>query len=473
MGRLDQQVKLRGFRIELGEIEALLCSHPAVQEAAVLLHQPSPDDPSSARLLAFVSSRPGTHLTPSALRSFASELLPAYMVPASFVVLDTLPHTTSGKVDRRVLASLPAPENEAVQGAKVAPRTLLEQQLVQLWEELLNVQPIGVCDNFFEIGGHSLLAARLFARIEQQFGKQLPLSLFFQEPTIERLARAIEEGESQKHSGAPVIAVQRQGKKRPLFYLHGDWTGGAFYCIKLAKQLGEDQPFYAVEPYRFPQKALPPSFEEMAAAHIEAIRQIQPHGPYRLAGWCNGGLVAYEMARQLQAVGEKVELLVLIDPTAPERGWSQARLACSFIRVLGALLHWNELQQLECYRRWRYRYSLWRYRLAHWRKGSGENEPAPPNEDHQRWTSTCSWILTRYRSGPYRGDITFFWAAEEKRWRRKPWLDFARHHQQEGRGHIDSQELPGTHITSRTTYLTVFAAALKRRLEAIEENDIH
>ncbi|RAQ95015.1 hypothetical protein A4R35_05670 [Thermogemmatispora tikiterensis] len=473
LGRLDQQVKLRGFRIELGEIEALLCSHPAVQEAAVLLHQPSPDDPSSARLLAFVSPRPGTQPTPSALRSFASELLPAYMVPASFVILDTLPHTTSGKVDRRALASLPAPENESVQGAKVAPRTLLEQQLAQLWEELLNVQPIGVCDNFFEIGGHSLLAARLFARIEQQFGKQLPLSLFFQEPTIERLARAIEEGEPQKHSGAPVIAVQRQGKKRPLFYLHGDWTGGAFYCIKLAKQLGEDQPFYAVEPYRFPQQALPPSFEEMAAAHIEAIRQIQPHGPYRLAGWCNGGLVAYEMARQLQAVGEKVELLVLIDPTAPEQGWSQARLACSFIRVLGALLHWNELQQLECYRRWRYRYSLWRYRFARWRKGSGENEPAPPNEDHQRWTSTCSWILTRYRSGPYRGDITFFWAAEEKRWRRKPWLDFARHHQQEGRGHIDSQELPGTHITSRTTYLTVFAEALKRRLEAIEENDIH
>ncbi|WP_245688611.1 non-ribosomal peptide synthetase [Thermogemmatispora onikobensis] len=471
LGRLDQQVKLRGFRIELGEIEALLSSHPALQEAAVLLHQPSSDDPSSARLVAFVSPRPGTQLTPSTVRSFLSERLPAYMVPASFIILDSLPHTPTGKIDRQALASLPAPAHESEQEGEATPRTLLEQQLMQIWEELLNVQPIGTRDNFFEIGGHSLLAARLFARIEQQLGKQLPLSLFFQEPTIERLAKAIEEGASQEDSRTPIIALQRQGKKRPLFYLHGDWTGGAFYCIELAKHLGEDQPFYAVEPYRFPQEAPPPSFEEMAAAHIEAIRRIQPSGPYRLAGWCNGGLVAYEMARQLQAMGEKVELLVLIDPTAPEHGWSRARLACSFIRVLGTLLQHNEQQQLEHFRRWRYRYSLWRYQLARWRKGQRENAPPPPNEGRQHWTSTCSWILTRYRSGPYYGDITFFWAAEEERWRRKPWLAFARRHQQEGRGRIDSQELPGTHITSRTTYLAAFAAELKRRLDAMEEED--
>uniref|UniRef100_UPI0035E403DB thioesterase domain-containing protein n=1 Tax=Thermogemmatispora sp. TaxID=1968838 RepID=UPI0035E403DB len=475
LGRLDQQVKLRGFRIELSEIEALLSSHPSVQEVAVLLHQPIPSDPSSSRLVAFLSPRPGCQLERSTLRSFASEHLPAYMVPSTFVFLDTLPHTSTGKIDRRALASLATMESDRTEEPKAAPRNLLEQQLVQLWQELLKTQPIGIDDNFFELGGNSLLAARLFARIEQQFGRQLPLSLFFQEPTIAKLTRAIEEDWQQEHSCTPVIAVQREGKQRPLFYLHGDWTGGAFYCIELAKRLGADQPFYAVEPYRFPEGAPPPSFEAMAAAHIEAIRRIQPQGPYRLAGWCNGGLVAYEMARQLQAMGEQVELLVLIDPTAPEQGWSPARLACSFIRVLGKLLGWNEQQQVETFRRWRYRYSLWRYHLSRKRKAQGENAPDLdlPNEDHQRWTSTCSWILTRYRSGPYRGDLTFFWAAEEKRWRRKPWLDFARRHQQEGRGHVDSRELPGTHITSRTTYLEVFATELKRCLEAVKNKEAH
>nr|BBH95685.1 hypothetical protein KTA_38840 [Thermogemmatispora argillosa] len=477
LGRLDQQVKLRGFRIDLTEIEAVLSSHPSIQEAAVLLSQPSPSDPSSSRLVAFVSLRHGSQLDPSSLRSFLSDQLPPYMIPTSFVFLETLPHTSTGKVDRLALAALPLPEGNDTREQKTAPRNLLEQKLTQLWEELLNVQPIGVRDNFFELGGHSLLAARLFARIEEHFGRQLPLSLFFEEPTIERLARAIED-EEQQRSRTPVIAVHRKGKKRPLFYLHGDWTGGAFYCIELARLLGEDQPFYAVEPYRFAEGTPPPSFEAMAAAHIEAIRQIQPHGPYRLAGWCNGGLVAYEMARQLQANGEQVELLVLIDPTAPEQGWSRARLTCSFIRVLGTLLGWDELQQIECFRKWRYRYSLWRYRLARLRQqrqpNADEEEvgPALPDESHQRWTSTCSWILTRYRSGPYYGDLIFFWAAEDERWRRKPWESFARRHQQEGRGRVESRELPGTHITSRTTYLEAFATELKRCLEAVDKQDL-
>ncbi|MBX5449709.1 MAG: alpha/beta fold hydrolase, partial [Thermogemmatispora sp.] len=378
----------------------------------------------------------------------------------------------TGKVDRLALASLPIPTSNDAQKPKAAPRNLLEQQLTQLWEELLNVQPIGIRDDFFELGGHSLLAARLFARIEEQFGKQLPLSLFFEEPTIERLARAIEE--EQEHSRTPVIAVRREGKKRPFFYLHGDWTGGAFYCLELAKHLGDDQPFYAVEPYRFAEGTPPPSFEAMAAAHIEAIRQIQPHGPYRLAGWCNGGLVAYEMARQLQARGEKVELLVLIDPTAPEQGWSLARVTCTFIRVLGTLLGWDELRQIECFRKWRYRYSLWRYRLARLRqqkqqRNTEESGPATPDENHQRWTSICSWILTSYRSGPYYGNLIFFWAAEDGKWRRKPWEYFARRHQQEGRGLVETRELPGTHITSRTTYLEAFAIELKRCLERLDK----
>ncbi|WP_376796880.1 condensation domain-containing protein, partial [Thermogemmatispora sp.] len=252
LGRLDQQVKLRGFRIELSEIEALLSSHPSVQEAAVLLHQPSPSDPSSSRLVAFLSPRPGCQLERSALRSFASEHLPAYMVPSTLVSLDTLPHTSTGKIDRLALASLPLTEEEEIEGEESRlPQTPTEEALARLWEELLQIHPIRARDNFFSLGGHSLLAARLFARIEQLYGIRLSLSVLFGHPTVEELASIIEDKlQSQQTmeeyslgapaSGETMLPLPRHNPGEPAPLSYGEQQ------LWLVSQLFKEIPIYTI-----------------------------------------------------------------------------------------------------------------------------------------------------------------------------------------------------------------------------------
>jgi amino acid adenylation domain-containing protein len=461
LGRLDQQVKLRGYRIELGEIEAILTQHPSVREAAVIVREETPGNP---YLAAYLTTPPGQRPEASTLRQYLQQHLPSYMVPSAFVILDALPLTAVGKVDRQALALLERPEQS--KEAPVAPQNLLQQQLVTIWEDLLQVRPIGIKDDFFAIGGHSLLAARMIKRVEQVCGKKIPLATLLAGATIEHLAAVIEgQSATAQRSRTPVIPIQASGSKRPFFFLHGDWTGGAFYCLELARLLGEEQPFYGVEPYHFEEGQRLPTFEEMAAAHIEAIRAIQPTGPYRLGGWCNGALTAYEMARQLEASGEQVERLLLIDPTGPMARGSRARQACNLLRVIGRLLGQSEEQQVRWYQKLRYTYSLWRYK----RSGRASIDEVtmqaqPPDEEHQKWTSTCGWILSRYTPARYQGRITFLWVAEEP-WRRKPWQRLPLFQEKESRGEVESIELPGTHITSRTEHLPVLAGILKQCLE--------
>src|SRR6266567_3208116 len=256
----------------------------------------------------------GQHVTMAQMRQHLKVHLPEYMIPADFIVLESLPLTPNGKLDRQ---ALPTPESarRTVGENYVAPKLMIHHQLIAIWEELLNRQPIGITDNFFHVGGHSLLAARLVGRIEQIFGKKIALSTLFAGPTIEQLAQAIQQriDADEGSSRAAIIAVQ-MGKagQRPFFYLHGDYMGGAFYCFTLARGLGAEQPFCALEPYKFNGLRIPPTIKEIAAAHIEALRAIQPKGPYLLGGFCNGGLMAYEMARQLRAAGESLDMLLLI-----------------------------------------------------------------------------------------------------------------------------------------------------------------
>ncbi len=311
IGRLDHQIKIRGFRIELGEIEEMLRQHPEVLETVVVARE---DIHGDRRLVAYLVAAQGHSPTINKLWSYLKEKLPEYMMPSAFMLLDALPLTPNGKVDRR---ALPAPESSrhTAEETFVAPTLTEHYQLISIWEELLDVRPIGIRDNFFYLGGHSLLAARLVHRIEQVFGKNLPLATLFAGPTIEHLAEVLQQQEdTSPRSSSPVVAVRSGGSKRPFFFLHGDYKGGPFYCFPLARNLGSDQPFYTLEPYRFDGLPVPPTLEMMAAAHITAMRGIQPEGPYLLGGFCNGGLVAYEMARQLHAEGEKVDLLILMNP---------------------------------------------------------------------------------------------------------------------------------------------------------------
>ena len=334
LGRVDQQVKIRGFRIELGEIEAVLSQHPDVHEAVVLAHE---DTPGEKRLVAylvrspeseFTSQESSVHgalesesrrLTPhsglltSTLRGYLQSKLPDYMIPSAFVLLEALPLTPNGKVDRK---ALPVPMLRESAGHATRPRTLVEQQLVQIWEETLDKHPVGIEDNFFELGGHSLLAVRLLATIQQKFGQPLPLRTLFEHPTIMALAQAMPQTNAPT-AWSSVVALQPRGAQPPFFCVPGA-GGGVLYFHALARALGDQQPFYALESVGLDGKTPPHTTVEAAAAYqVMELQRQQPNGPYLLGGHSFGGFVAFEMAQQLYKAGADIGIVVILDTGAP------------------------------------------------------------------------------------------------------------------------------------------------------------
>ena len=311
LGRADDQVKIRGFRIELGEIEAALGQHPAVREAVVVARE---DAPGEKRLVAYVVA----DSTAEELRHFLRDRLPEVMVPPVIVLLDALPIMPNGKVDRR---ALPAPDRSRREPEKafVAPRDELELSLAQIWEEVLSVRPIGIRDNFFELGGHSLLAVRLFAVIEKQLGKKLPLTAVFQGATIEHLADVLRH-QAKRGPHSSLVPIQPRGNKQPLFLVHPA-GGHVFPYIHLAKFLGSDQPCYGLQAIGTEDGQDPHTrIEDMAAHYIKALQTVQPTGPYLIGGWSMGGVIAFEMAQQLIAQGQQLALLALLDAGTPASG---------------------------------------------------------------------------------------------------------------------------------------------------------
>ena len=249
------------------------------------------------------------------LRDFLKQKLPDYMIPSAFVLLETLPLTPYGKIDRR---ALPAPDQTRLEpeGTFVDPRDELESQLTKIWEKVLGIKAIGVRDNFFDLGGHSLLAVKLFAQIEKAFDKKLPLTTLFQAPTVEQLAKVLRHqgGTSPWYS---LVPIQPGGSRPPLFGIHH------VYFRDLVRYLGQEQPVYALH-YGMAEptdRALSlPKIEDLAAHYIQEMRTLQPEGPYFLMGLSFGGLVAYEMAQQLVAQGQQVAFLALFDSYIEVRG---------------------------------------------------------------------------------------------------------------------------------------------------------
>jgi len=321
MGRLDQQVKVSGFRIELGEIEAALSAHPSVAAVVALAKEETPGD---KRLIAYVVAKGGAPPNVEELRAYLKERVPEYMVPSAFVMLDALPLTRHGKVDR---AALPSPRvaTGSPGGEYVAPRDELERQLVAIWEELFKKNPIGVHDNFFELGGHSLMMIILVARVEERLGERIAMADLFRKPTIEHLAELV--GHRPQHDLSSVIVpLQTSGTRPPLFGLHPG-SGEVWCYMDLARRLGADQPFYGVQACR-PEAGLVvhTEVEAMASDYVEALLAFHPGGPYMLCGWSMGGVIAFEVARQLRERGERVELLALIDSQARSTGQSEHNL---------------------------------------------------------------------------------------------------------------------------------------------------
>ena len=310
LGRIDNQVKIRGFRIELGEIEAVLRQHRSVRDVVVAAKL--------GKLIAYiVSSTKSIEVGKlwGDLRALVTSKLPDYMLPAVFVKLDALPLTPNGKVDRR---ALPTPDQSRpdLEQVYVGPRDQLEEQLVAMWSNVLQLNSVGILDNFFELGGNSLLAARLFAQIENRLGKHLPLATLFQFPTIEQLVNFLRDSDVSK-PWSSLVAIQPEGSRPPLFCVHAAGANILIYR-PLSRHLGNDQPLYALQAQGLDGRTSPlTTVEDMATLYVNEIRAFQPHGPYFLLGASFGGLVIYEMAQQLLAQNEKVALLAMLNTNCP------------------------------------------------------------------------------------------------------------------------------------------------------------
>lgn len=318
LGRVDRQIKLRGFRIEPGEIESVLLSHPTVAQAAVLLERASG---SGDHLVAYVVARPQARPDPGGWREHLQKQLPDYMVPAVLIAVPEIPLNANGKIDR---AALPKAEQVPVVGRPpvLPPRDPIETRLVALWEKTLGISPIGVHDSFFHLGGHSMTGVRLFSRIEEEFGQRLPLATLFECPTLEQLAGRLRE--ANRHTlCSSLVTLQPRGSRPPVFFVHGAGGGNLWTYANLVPYLGAEQPVYGLESRGM--RGLPEftRLEEMASHYLREIRTIQPQGPYYLSGYCFGGNVVFEMARQLEAAGEKLALVALLDSAAANSSYQR------------------------------------------------------------------------------------------------------------------------------------------------------
>lgn len=318
LGRVDDQVKIRGFRVELGEIEETLAQHPAVNEAVIIARNTASDSVAAEKqVIAYVSLSTPLQSANVELRSWLAAKLPEYMIPTAIVVLDQLPLSPNGKINRKALRERPLETNEPGRTAGYTPpRDSLELRLVRCWSRLLDVSPIGVLDDFFELGGDSLLAIRLVNIIQQDFGVKLPLQSLFQHGTVEQLASLLRKN-APPAPWSPVVCLQPKGDRTPLFFVHA--AGGiVFRYLQVAALLGTERPFYGLQARGIePGDPFYSSIEEMAADYVAAIRSVQPTGPYLIGGWSFGGSVAFEMARVLEQAGETIPVVIMVDAPSP------------------------------------------------------------------------------------------------------------------------------------------------------------
>ncbi len=427
LGRSDLLVKIRGFRIELGEIERALEDHPAVSEGVVTARE---DVPGEKRLVAYFTVRGESAPTAVELRSFLAETLPDYMVPSVFLCLESLPLTRNGKVDRH---GLPAPNGRRsdLEENYVAPRDSLETQLAAVWEALLGIEPIGVRDHFFDFGGHSLLAVRLFAEIEKQFGKRIPFAALFETPTIEHLADLIRATDASP-TRSLLVAIQENGSRPPLFLVHGAGGGMLWGYTNLAVHLGPDQPVYGIESRAMQGGEEFGCLEEMARQYVDELRSLQPEGPYHLGGYCFGGNIAWEMARQLWEQHQPVAFLALFEASPIKGGferprWWRPRFAFDFTLNLG---HWlRYLMSLEASAR----RSLLRrkmqsaFRKLVWRARRPADGARPidldsivdasqiPESERRLWHAHLR-IIEDHVSAPYPGHVHLFRTHRQPLW---------------------------------------------------------
>ncbi|CAH2598584.1 Amino acid adenylation domain-containing protein [Rhodovastum atsumiense] len=456
LGRADHQVKLRGFRIELGEVEAALLQHPGIAEAVVMA------DETAATLAAFVVKRPSAPVDAATLlaelRAQAGQILPAYMRPATITLLQSLPRTSTGKIDRtRLVAPRPAP---TAPGRDPALATATERRIAGIWQEVLGVMPAAATDNFFDLGGHSLLAARMLAKLEAQFGQRIPVAALFQAPTVAELATLVGQ-EPADIACHQLVRVQPHGSRIPVIAINNT---GVF--APLARRLGNDQPFLAVQLFdpALPQAWPPRSFEDIAAAQLRIIRRAQPHGPYVLVGLCVAGCLAWEIAQQLTAQGETVKLLVMFDSWAP----GYTRRLTRRGRVLAELSYrWQNFRNEMLER------PGTAARLGYVTRRVAEKlrlrRPPPPPADTPWYQAHLVAAAQDYTATPYAGRVLLLHRRDQPHGRfLDPLLGWSGLLQ----GPHEVHEVPGTHVGMfQDPHAGVLAAHIRRALAAAEAED--
>ena len=401
----------------------------------------------------------------SELRGFLQEQLPAYMIPSAFVVVDRLPRTAQGKLDRRALPPPPG-TRPGWSAGYVAPRNEEESLVAEIWERLLGISPIGVKDNFFELGGHSMLAVRMMAAIERRTGRRLPLAVLFQQATVEHLARLLREPETCPPESS-LVPLSREGTGRPFFAVHP--AGGTVFCYKLLADLVEPRrPFFGLQAVGI-DGTRPPHEDAvaMAAHYAAAIRSAQPHGPYLLGGWSLGGNLAFEVARQLLAQGEPVGLLALFDSGSlpPEREPNEE----DFLPIIMALFPGCDDMTLD-----RLRQMTPQEHLEYFYQRAVRAGVVPPDlglDAAARIFEVFKGNLRamwEYRPQPYAGKITLF-ASEEQPTSidiaRDPCLGWGAW----AEGGVEVHRVPGRHLdVIREPNVRVLAAGLSECLARAE-----
>ncbi len=314
IGRLDSQIKIRGYRIEVGEIEAAIKQIESISEAIVIAFQ---QKNGSTQLLGYIVVN-NDDFEVDSLSAALKKKLPNYMIPLHFIKIENVPLTINGKVDEE---RLPKPKLDELRvNSYILPRTTTEKLAAGIWESILESTSIGISDNFFEIGGNSLLATQIIYRANNIFGINVPLKSLFEYPILEDWAKEIDrvkinslKSHQVKRFEKSIVRIQSKGNNTPIFFVHP--VGGTVSCyFSLAHNLGIEQPFYAFQDYGFVNEGFElDSIDSMVEHYIKEIFEIQPAGPYRIGGWSMGGFIAYEIAKRLKESGYEVSQLIIID----------------------------------------------------------------------------------------------------------------------------------------------------------------
>ncbi len=458
VGRQDFQVKIRGMRVEIEEIETVLMQHPDVRQAAVVGHQCHGRTAATLEEKTIVAYLVPNRLTIDIhqLRAFLKTKLTDYAIPSAFEILTALPLTPNQKLDRK---QLPAPSRKNI--AVASPRDEVELQLTQIWEQALGVRPIGIKENFFDLGGHSLIALQLFAQIEQIWHKRLSWGILFESPTIAELAEIIRK-EIVVTEWSPLVLLKSGRSQPPLFCIHA-LGGTLFSYYDLVRQLGTARSIYGLQSRGIDGKQPPlDRVEDIASYYIQSIQLIQPQGPYLLMGYSFGGIVAFEMARQLTAQGELVDFLGLVDMRSPTLDKNRMSLT----KWLN--FHFSQLKQLQLKDRVKYFLDKILYRLSIQTKGKTEGykeviarrlstfemfEPELLNVLEANLQATKNYLPQTYH-----GRATLFWCEYQALYLdRYPDLDWGKLIT----GGVDTVPIPGEHLSLMTDpHAEVLAAKL-------------